>query len=402
MTEAQTLFSRRVAAERESPGRVLLVEDGESRIALAAARGLRTAGWQVSVATPQMSHASISRYTMHRYVIRRLEQDPVGFRQDVTAAISHGGQDLVFGVGDAEVLALSAARDDFEACLPYPEHACVVAAIDKVQLTAAARSAGLSTPAVYSSPAQVGPRESVIVKPRLNGRVGHRGTTKIEARLAKGAVDAARMAAGVTAAGGEPLIQAAVQGDLLALILLIVPDGRVIAAVQQRADRLYPPHVGISARSHTESVDAGLERRAVQMLSALGWWGVAELQFVMPDNGEPVLIDLNGRFYGSLSLALAASVNFPDLWARSALGLPTPVRTEARPGVRYQWLEGDLRRALVARDGGLLRDVACCFAAAPSCHHSMSSLQDPVPALRQASRLARSAVASRLAGLSAT
>jgi len=183
-------------------------------------------------------------------------------------------------------------------------------------------------------------------------------------------------------------VQEAVRGDLLALVLLVDETGRTVAAVQQRAERLYRSGVGISARSRSEAVSADLESRALRLLGRLGWHALAELQFITEAEGDPVLIDLNGRFYGSLSLALAAGVNLPDLWARQALGLPTGPRREAPAGVGYQWLEGDLRRAVQERRGGLLRDVTDCLTAAPHLNHSMWASDDPLPLVRQVSRLA--------------
>jgi hypothetical protein len=59
----------------------------------------------------------------------------------------------------------------------------------------------------------------------------------------------------------------------------------------------------------------------------------------------------------------------------------------ARPGVRYQWLEGDLRAA--REHGGLpLGDALGCLRYAMGAHHSVSSLGDPRPALRRLRALA--------------
>ena len=41
----------------------------------------------------------------------------------------------------------------------------------------------------------------------------------------------------------------------------------------------------------------------------------------------------------------AARLNPLDIWARLATGRAVPGKADAAAGVRYQWLEGDLRRA---------------------------------------------------------
>ena len=51
-------------------------------------------------------------------------------------------------------------------------------------------------------------------------------------------------------------------------------------------------------------------------------------------------------------------------------------------GVRYQWLWGDLRRAVIEARGGRLADVLGCLAYARGAVHGIWSTEDPWPALR--------------------
>jgi predicted ATP-grasp superfamily ATP-dependent carboligase len=128
----------------------------------------------------------------------------------------------------------------------------------------------------------------------------------------------------------------------------------------------------------TTSIDRGLLASVTALLKELGWFGLAEIQFVVPPGGEPRLIDLNGRFYGSLSLALKAGVNLSDAWARVTLDLPV-TSSEGGSSVRYQWLTADLRRARSEKKGGVVRDTLGCFAFAPTATHSIWSPSDPAP-----------------------
>jgi len=141
-------------------------------------------------------------------------------------------------------------------------------------------------------------------------------------------------------------------------------------------------------RAHTVAVDEELAGRAAALLGELGWQGLSELQFLVPDGGgEPQLIDFNGRFYGSMPLAIGAGVNLPDIWARSVTSRDVPEPRDAEPGVRYQWLEGDLRAAR-EDSRGTVRDLLECLRYAPGARHSVSSLSDPAPLLRAVRRLA--------------
>lgn len=135
----------------------------------------------------------------------------------------------------------------------------------------------------------------------------------------------------------------------------------------------------MSASAVTVAVDTDLAARAEKLLVGLGWAGLVELQFLTGADGVPHLIDLNGRFYGSMALADVARPGLADAWARQALGLPVPDLADARPGVRFAWAAGDLRRATVERRGGLVRDVARTVAWAATSRKSVWSVADPGP-----------------------
>ena len=56
----------------------------------------------------------------------------------------------------------------------------------------------------------------------------------------------------------------------------------------------------------------------------------------------PYLMEINGRFWGSLQLGIDAGVNFPDLLVRAATGDAVEPVTEYRVGVRSRWFWGDV------------------------------------------------------------
>jgi hypothetical protein len=141
----------------------------------------------------------------------------------------------------------------------------------------------------------------------------------------------------------------------------------------------------------TEPVDGSIGTSIARLLSDLEWYGLAQLQFIATTSGERFLIDLNGRFYGSLALASGAGTDLAGAWANLATGRPVEVH-EPRIGVRYQWLEGDLRRAMVERKGGRLADVKSCLSYARGATHSVWSWSDPGPALSYVTRLSARAL----------
>ena len=66
--------------------------------------------------------------------------------------------------------------------------------------------------------------------------------------------------------------------------------------------------------------------------------------------GTPYLMEVNGRFWGSLQLGIDANVDFPALLVRVATGESVEPLDGYRLGVRSRWLWGELDHLL-----GILR-----------------------------------------------
>ena len=65
---------------------------------------------------------------------------------------------------------------------------------------------------------------------------------------------------------------------------------------------------------------------AVRLLQHMGWHGVAMVEFkVERETGIPQLMEINGRFWGSLQLAIDAGINFPFLLYQLATHQPVAV-----------------------------------------------------------------------------
>ncbi|MDP9068358.1 MAG: ATP-grasp domain-containing protein [Actinomycetota bacterium] len=364
--------------------RALVVDDGRSLGALAAVRSLARAGWEVGVASPgPVGFAATSSYMSRHLVAPFVHLDPDAFLAAIQNAISSGGYELVFAGGDAELMALSHGRHRLDALLPYAEHSVVETALDKLHVHHLAQASGLSTPTTAPADA-VAQWESwpVVVKARRHWSVGRRaGSGRLDPSVCAAPDEARQRIAQITDNGAEAILQERVPGLLMAYTALCDRGGRVVAAVQQEVDGLDPSPPGSSTRARTVPLDPALAGGVQELLNRLGWFGIAELQFMKRSGEAPKMIDLNGRFYGSMSLAISAGIDLPALWASLAVGRDVPSAV-ARTGVRYQWLHGDLLRALRERRSGLTADVGKTLAYGCGAVHPLWSKSDPRPCLR--------------------
>jgi predicted ATP-grasp superfamily ATP-dependent carboligase len=326
----------------------------------------------------------VSRAVRHRHVIPPHASGASGFLRAVDRAIATRGYEVVFACSDGEILTLSRERESISARVPHPPHEAMLRAIDKLELGTAAREVGMTTPPVAGSGAEARERWGAgptIVKERLHGTpTAAAAFTHLAPQAFFDPASVDRRIEELRAAGAVPLVQPLIEGQLMAFTSVLDEQGHMLARVQQVAERTYPRNAGLSVRARTVPVDEQLVEQVSRLLRKLGWFGLSELQFILPAEGAPVLLDFNGRFYGSLALALAAGVNLPDTWARIATGRSPVEAGDARPGVRYQWLEGDLRAAR-ERSRGPLRDAAGCLRYGMSASASIWSARDPLPGL---------------------
>lgn len=321
-----------------------------------------------------------SRSVEARYVVPRPRGSATGFIAGVNEAATSGSYDVVFGGGDDWMAALSTYQSSIAARIAHPEAAVVHAALDKMDLTKRARKAGLSAPHTETATDQTmdawdGP---VVVKCRAHWSDGQTRPLRIEARLFDDIAAARPQIDLIRDAGAHPVLQEPVRGGLSALIG-IFHDGRLHGRVQQVSPRLWPTPNGASARARTVAVDDELASRAETLLTDLGWWGLVELQFLTGDDGRAQLIDLNGRFFGSMALANTARPGLADAWGRLALGEPLPHLRDAPAGFKYAWLAGDIRRAKRERRGGFVNDAADTLRWSRTAHHSVWDPRDLGP-----------------------
>jgi predicted ATP-grasp superfamily ATP-dependent carboligase len=142
--------------------------------------------------------------------------------------------------------------------------------------------------------------------------------------------------------------------------------------------REYPASGGPSTLRESIRYPA-LQETAERLLSALGWIGVAMVEFKVDSrDGRPKLLEVNPRFWGSLHHAIVCGVDFPFLVCRLALDGDVARASEYRVGVRSRSvLHGELLYFLKSRERLRLRPALydCSIA------DDVLSAQDPLPTL---------------------
>ena len=367
-----------------------LVTDAHLRSVLAGLRGLGRAGIRAIAIAPSRGAAGLhSRHAARRAVAPDVRTSPAPFAAAVGRLAQRYGPLVVYPGQEASIDAVVGALPHLprQVRLPYPGAAALEAIRDKGKLPELAAEAGLATPATFAE----GTAAELLAAPirvpcavKAGGPGGAMGSTSVLE-----SPDAAGALLGALPPEEPLLVQEVARGPLLSLALVLDPSGPVVARFQQVARRTWPSDAGISSEAVSVLADERLTERSAAMLSAAGFWGLAQLQFIDAAAG-PLLIDVNPRFYGSLPLALAAGVNLPAAWHAVSTGAAAPAQDGYRVGVTYRWLEPDVIEAVRGRPGRLLRRPP------PPRVGAIWAPDDPLPGALLAWEAARRMVRGRL------
>lgn len=328
---------------------VVLVTDGDERSALAAVRSLGRAGSRVHVCAARVeSLAGASRYCASRVTIADPLRNPDGFVRDLAETSARVGADAIFPISEASLLAVLPARDRFSACIPFPSADIFERVCDKSLVLEKARSLDIPVPEqqMLRDPASSVNASNLnfplAIKPARS--VPRTGTDRM-----KGSVSYAQnnrdleVALGALPPESYPvLLQEVVRGPGLAVSVLVW-DGRVRASFAHRRIREKPPTGGVSVLSESIPMEPGLLSKSVRLLKAFSWNGVAMVEYKVDEaTGIPHLMEINGRFWGSIQLAIDAGVDFPALLLGSAMGRTPEASPAYRSGVKLRWEWGDV------------------------------------------------------------
>jgi predicted ATP-grasp superfamily ATP-dependent carboligase len=134
-----------------------------------------------------------------------------------------------------------------------------------------------------------------------------------------------------------------------------------------------------------------VREQGLAVLKALRWHGVAMVEFRLRPDGTPVFLEVNGRFWNSLALAVHAGADFPALLAELAEHGDVEPPGAYRVGVRCRWLLGDARHLAEVWRGapaefpgkfpGRWSTLAAVLTPVMGTYHDNFTVDDPAPEL---------------------
>ena len=336
----------------------VFVTDGDERPALAIVRALGRSGLSVAVGSEKPAClSSSSKYCARHVVYPSPSRDPDGFERFLTTFIHREEPSVVLPVTDIATHSICALQElmGLRSATAVPPLDAFELVSDKRWLLERAARCGIRVPRTHavqglSALAAIENRIAypAVVKPvrsRIRTRDGwlatgvHYASCRGELRNLFERTE--------YLATYPSLIQERIEGSGVGMFGLF-DRGELIAEFAHVRLREKPPSGGVSVLRVSVAVDPVLREAAIRLLGPLGWHGVAMIEFKQERRtGELVLMEVNGRFWGSLQLAIDAGLDFPRLACDLALGRRPPAMPPYKVGVRNRWLLGDLDHLLL-------------------------------------------------------
>lgn len=368
----------------------VLVVHGDSFIALSIVRSIGRRGVPVAVLFKKAGIAAMSRYCS--YAERYSAADDVV--EKVIAIVREKGLTHVIATSEDIIRALNARREEIEhyATLLFPQAKVFNRALHKEETLAIAEAIGVPCPRTVK----------VRIASDLNACADLRFPVAVKSQ--RGIADfkveyfdsLARLSEFLEPKlGGETfLVQEYIKGAGVGIEVLM-RGGKPLLVFSHKRIREFPPTGGVSTCCEGIEPDPALLDYSVRLLQAMEWDGVAMVEFkVNRQTKQTALMEVNGRFWGSLPLAIQSGADFPYELVRTDVEKDASVVASPRAGKRCRllvsetkWLYGVLRdgktpkmRAVVQYLGGFK----------PSMGYYCFSADDVKPAVSSfASRLAK-------------
>jgi len=340
-------------------GSKVLVTDASERAALAVIRSLGSKGVKVLAGdSTKLNAGFLSKYCWKRYLYPPPEREKSHFIKTLLSLVKKENIDLIIPITDFTMIPLVENKEELEeyTIVAAPPAEIALKAYDKLKTIQIAKKCKIPTPEtklinendLFKQAAQI--RYPVVIKPRMKVVwVGEKAYTfKVgESNYAYNKNDFVKKFKLIN----RKVQKLGLQKDFLMVqnytgnggygVELLIQDSKLIAWFMHKRLREYPITGGASTLRESVFIK-NLLPMSLRLLNEMKWSGVAMVEFKL-GNSKATLMEVNGRFWGSLPLAVNSGVDFPYLLLKSLLYRDYNMTMSYKLGVKQKWtIPGEL------------------------------------------------------------
>jgi len=297
------------------------VLDGHSAAALAFTRSLGRAGHWVAVGSNRGIHApaEVSRYCRIRFRYPASTDDASGFVESVLEFARNRPIDLIVPMTDWTILPLSGYRNRFQGIsrLALGPHSALETSCDKYRTILLARELNVPVPetVLVQSLADLRAAQKftfpAVVKDRFSARWLDNRAVLGSVAYAYSPDDLRRKAEQRLSEVGDVLVQEFVAGTGIGFSSLVVEENLYLPFQWLRVREVDPRGSGSSARKSIPVTPEILEFSRA-LITRAGFQGISMVEFKQQHgSSRAVLMEINGRPWGSLQLPIASGIDYP-------------------------------------------------------------------------------------------
>ncbi len=310
----------------------ILVLDGHSAAALPVTRSAGRTGHWVAVGANRgaFAAAKFSRYCRMALDYPVSTSEPEAFVQSILEFVRANQIDLVVPLTDWTLGPLSLERERFSGLCPLamPSHSAIEFASDKFRTIELAQEIGIGVPKTRLLQSQAdlsGLKEfgfPAVVKDRFSVRwIRHKAVFGSVA-YAYSPEDLQNRVADRLEKAGDVLVQEFVSGQGIGFSCFVA-DGKSFLPFQWLRVREVDPRGSASSARKSISLDDGLVSQSEQLITRMGFAGIAMVEYKRTSDGRLILMEINGRPWGSIGLPIACGIDYPryllDWWLEGKL-----------------------------------------------------------------------------------
>ena len=318
----------------------VFVLDGRSLASLAIVRSLGKKGFEIQCGEEfGLNLTRFSKYVKKSWIYPSPNSNPDAFIKEIKKITEQEKFDMIIPVRDDTTLLVAKHAKDLSHItnLYIAEYDAIRLLQDKAETLRIAQKCGVPHPRTWF-PEETDLKEILknlktpfLIRARISS--GSRGIAFV-----RKADDFFEQYESVKRDFGEPMIQEYVQKNsyCTACVLLDHNSDEIASFAYERVKEYPlsggPTVVGISCKNDE------VIRYALSLLKSIGWRGVAEVEFIIDQQGIPKLLEVNPRFWMPLNLAIQSGVDFPYLLYQLAMKNPVSKPETYTIPMKYRWV----------------------------------------------------------------
>jgi len=318
----------------------IFVLDGRSLASLAIVRSLGKKGFEIQCGEEfGLNLTRFSKYVKKSWIYPSPNSNPDVFIKEIKKITEQEKFDMIIPVRDDTTLLIAKHAKDLSHItnLYIAEYDAIRVLQDKAETIRIAQKCGVPHPRTWF-PEETDLKEILknlktpfLIRARISS--GSRGIAFV-----RKADDFFEQYESVKRDFGEPMIQEYVQKNsyCTACVLLDHNSDEIASFAYERVKEYPlsggPTVVGISCKNDE------VIRYALSLLKSIGWKGVAEVEFIIDQQGIPQLLEVNPRFWMPLNLAIQSGVDFPFLLYQLAMKIPVSKPETYTIPMKYRWV----------------------------------------------------------------